>query len=56
MLPFPLGGGSTFQCNGKVFPLSKNVCILSSLIAQAAEDGSLSNYKVYNDPTIYKSS
>jgi branched-chain amino acid transport system substrate-binding protein len=43
---YPLNGGATFQCNGKAVPLSANICSANGLLADAATDGTLSNYQV----------
>jgi ABC-type branched-subunit amino acid transport system substrate-binding protein len=50
----PLGEGGTFQCNGKALSLAAGVCGSSGISGDAAQDGSLSNFKLLNDPTIYK--
>jgi branched-chain amino acid transport system substrate-binding protein len=45
-VPYPLNGGATFQCDGKAVPLSANICSSNGLLADAATDGTLSNYQV----------
>ncbi|HVV08085.1 ABC transporter substrate-binding protein [Amycolatopsis sp.] len=45
-VPYPLNGGATFQCNGKAVSLSPNICSANGIIADAAQDGTLSNYQV----------
>ncbi|MEX5638019.1 ABC transporter substrate-binding protein [Parafrankia sp. FMc2] len=53
--PYPLGGGATFQCDGKALPaISPNICTADSLIADAAADGTLSNFQVLDASGIYE--
>lgn len=54
-LPYPLGGGVTFQCNGQQVALSPFICGSDGVIATAAQDGSLTDFtKVDLDPTLFK--
>jgi branched-chain amino acid transport system substrate-binding protein len=50
---YPLSGGATFQCNGKAIPLSANICSANGLLADAATDGSLSNYQVIKATALF---
>jgi branched-chain amino acid transport system substrate-binding protein len=53
--PYPLGGGSTFRCDGKAVPqISANICSASGIIADAGADGSLSDYRPVDTTGIYK--
>ncbi|MET9030796.1 ABC transporter substrate-binding protein [Nocardia sp. NPDC004168] len=45
-VPYPLGGGATFQCNGKAVALSPNICSAGGLLAEADTSGNLSNYQL----------
>jgi branched-chain amino acid transport system substrate-binding protein len=49
----PLGGGATFQCNGKAVSLSPQICSPVGTIADTAADGSLSNFKSIGTAAIY---
>ncbi|GAB2982907.1 ABC transporter substrate-binding protein [Amycolatopsis acidiphila] len=53
-VPYPLNGGATFQCNGKAVSLSPNICSANGIIADAADDGSLSNYQVVQASELFK--
>jgi ABC-type branched-subunit amino acid transport system substrate-binding protein len=51
---YPLSDGSTFQCNGQALPaISPNVCSTYGIVADAAEDGTLSNYRTVDTEGIY---
>lgn len=53
--PYPLGGGATFQCNGTAMPdISKNSCSTVGFVADAAADGTLSNFRTIDATEIYK--
>jgi branched-chain amino acid transport system substrate-binding protein len=53
--PYPLGGGATFKCDGTALPtISKNVCSTAGFVADAAADGTLSNFKTIDATGIYK--
>lgn len=53
--PYPLGGGSTFQCNGQaVAAVSKNVCSSTGYVADASSTGELSNFRTLDATGIYK--
>ncbi|MFJ8816351.1 ABC transporter substrate-binding protein [Amycolatopsis thermoflava] len=52
-VPYPLSGGGTFRCDGKAVALSPNICSSNGLIADAAEDGSLSNYQVVQASDLF---
>lgn len=53
--PYPLGGGATYQCNGQATAaISKNICSTFGAIADAAADGTLSNFKSVDATGIYK--
>jgi len=54
-VPYPLNGGASFQCNGKAVALSPNICSANGIIADAAEDGSLSNYQVVQAGELFTS-
>jgi ABC-type branched-subunit amino acid transport system substrate-binding protein len=52
--PFPLGGGSTFQCNGTAAPsVSPNICLSSGFFAVADEEGGLSDFSTYDSSTLF---
>lgn len=51
----PLGGGSTYQCDGKAIPaISPNICSSTGLTADASSDGTLSNFATIDATGIYK--
>jgi branched-chain amino acid transport system substrate-binding protein len=52
-VPLPLGGGATFQCNGKAVSISPFICSAAGAIADTAADGKLSNFKPLGDASIY---
>jgi branched-chain amino acid transport system substrate-binding protein len=52
-VPLPLGGGATFQCNGKAVSLSPAICSPAGTIADTAADGTLSNFKAIGSAAIY---
>ncbi|MCW2622067.1 MAG: Branched-chain amino acid transport system substrate-binding protein [Frankiales bacterium] len=53
-VPYPLGGGATFQCNGKALPdLAPNVCSSTAIVATADKSATLSGYKTINGDGIY---
>jgi hypothetical protein len=53
--PYPLGGGATFKCDGTALPaISKNICSTASFVADAATDGTLSNFWTIDATGIYK--
>lgn len=53
--PYPLGGGTTFQCNGQAVPaISPNICSATSFVAVADVDGTMSNFQVVDDQGIYR--
>jgi branched-chain amino acid transport system substrate-binding protein len=52
--PYPLGGGATYQCNGKAVPdISPNICSTFGAIADADSEGTLSNFKSVDAKGIY---
>jgi branched-chain amino acid transport system substrate-binding protein len=52
--PYPLGGGGTFQCNGKALTaISPNICSTIGVISDASAEGDLSNFRVLNSDGIY---
>ncbi|WP_405182671.1 ABC transporter substrate-binding protein [Nocardia sp. NBC_01377] len=54
-LPLPLGGGVTYQCDGKQNPLSPFMCGNDGVVATAAKDGTLSDFrKVTLQPSLFK--
>ena len=50
---YPLTNGIQFQCNGKAFALSPNVCSVGGIQATADKDGNLSDYRVVDDPSLF---
>jgi len=53
--PYPLGGGATFKCDGTALAAaSKNICSTASFVADAATDGTLSNFTTLDATGIYK--
>jgi branched-chain amino acid transport system substrate-binding protein len=52
-VPLPLGGGATFQCNGKAVSLSPFICSAAGTIADTAASGTLSNFKAIGSAAIY---
>ncbi|MCW2526527.1 MAG: putative branched-chain amino acid transporter, amino acid-binding protein [Pseudonocardiales bacterium] len=51
----PASEGSTFKCDGTALPaISKNICSLATFIADTDKAGNTTNYKVLDDPTIYR--
>lgn len=50
---YPLTNGIMFQCNGKAFPLSPNVCSSAGIVATADENGDLSDYQIVDDPSLF---
>jgi branched-chain amino acid transport system substrate-binding protein len=53
--PYPLGGGATFQCNGKALPgLAPNVCSNGGFLAKASSNGTLSGFSTLDTNGIYK--
>jgi len=53
--PYPLGGGTTFKCDGTATAaISKNICSAASFVADAATDGTLSNFTTIDATGIYK--
>ncbi len=52
-VPLPLGGGATFQCNGKAVSLSPNICSTAGAIADTSANGVLSNFKAIGSAAIY---
>jgi branched-chain amino acid transport system substrate-binding protein len=53
-VPYPLNGGGTFQCNGKIIPLSPNICSANGFVADASADGTLSNYQLEPAGDLFK--
>jgi branched-chain amino acid transport system substrate-binding protein len=52
---YPLGGGSTFTCDGRAAPqISPNICSSSGFVATASADGTLSDYQPVDTDGIYK--
>ncbi|MEU1994165.1 ABC transporter substrate-binding protein [Nocardia gamkensis] len=45
-LPFPLTDGIQFQCNGRAFLLSPNVCASDIIVATADKGGTLGGYRI----------
>jgi branched-chain amino acid transport system substrate-binding protein len=53
--PYPLGGGTTFRCDGKAVPqISPNICSSAGIMATAATDGSLGDFRPIDTTGIYK--
>jgi len=53
--PYPLGGGATFKCDGTALAgISKNACSTVGFVAEAAADGTLSNFSTIDATGIYK--
>jgi branched-chain amino acid transport system substrate-binding protein len=53
-VPYPLGGGATFQCDGSSLPgLAPNICTSTGIVAVADKDAVLSNYKPIDGKGIY---
>ncbi|MFJ8816412.1 ABC transporter substrate-binding protein [Amycolatopsis thermoflava] len=53
--PYPLGGGATFQCDGRAIPaISPNICSTVGFVADAAEDGTVSNFRRPDATGIYE--
>ncbi len=52
-VPLPLGGGATFQCNGKAVSLSPFICSAAGTIADTGASGTLSNFKAIGSAAIY---
>ncbi len=52
-VPLPLGGGATFQCNGKAVSLSPFICSAAGTIADTDASGALSNFKSIGSAAIY---
>ncbi|WP_261553761.1 ABC transporter substrate-binding protein [Frankia tisae] len=51
---YPLGGGATFQCNGKASTVSPNICASTGFVADASKTGELSNFRTIDATGIYK--
>jgi branched-chain amino acid transport system substrate-binding protein len=51
---YPLGGGADFQCNGKAVSISPNICSTVGFVADAATDGTESNFRTVDATGIYK--
>ncbi|EIV91963.1 ABC transporter substrate-binding protein [Frankia sp. QA3] len=51
---YPLGGGATFQCNGKASPVSANICSTTGFVADASKTAELSNFRTIDATGIYK--
>ncbi len=50
----PLSAGAKMQCNGKQIPIAPAVCNPDGLIAEATEDGTLTNFqRIPYDPALY---
>jgi len=55
--PYPLGGGATFQCDGKAIPgISKNICLNAGFIATADKSGTLSHFTALKADGLYNPS
>lgn len=53
--PYPLGGGTSFRCDGKAVPqISANICSASGIIASASADGALTDFQPVDTTGIYK--
>ncbi|MCW2622526.1 MAG: putative branched-chain amino acid transporter, amino acid-binding protein [Frankiales bacterium] len=52
--PMPLGGGATFQCNGKAVAIAPAVCTAAGFTGTSNKDGELSNFQKFEDSSIYK--
>jgi ABC-type branched-subunit amino acid transport system substrate-binding protein len=53
-LPYPVGGGAEYQCNGEAVPsISPNICSSITIVAAGAADGSLSDYQVLDTKGIF---
>ncbi|MFI7530331.1 ABC transporter substrate-binding protein [Nocardia salmonicida] len=50
-LPYPLTDGIQFQCTGKAFPLSPNVCASDIIVATADKSGTLGGYRILHPDT-----
>ena len=53
-VPIPLGLGATFKCDGTAISISKNICSTAAFLADTDAAGKNSNFKVQEDPAIYK--
>lgn len=54
-LPYPVGGGAEFQCNGEAVPaVSANICSSITIVAAGQADGSLSDYEVLDTEGIFE--
>ncbi|MCX4095717.1 hypothetical protein [Nocardia sp. alder85J] len=52
--PYPLTNGIQFQCNGKAFALSPNVCGSDVIVATTDKQGVLGTYQVLkSDPALF---
>jgi branched-chain amino acid transport system substrate-binding protein len=52
---YPLGGDATMKCDGAALPgVSKNICSTIGVIADAAQDGTLSKFQPLDSTGIYK--
>ncbi|MFE9320722.1 ABC transporter substrate-binding protein [Nocardia sp. NPDC052278] len=51
---YPLTNGIDFQCNGKAFPMSPNVCASDVIVAMADRGGKLGDYRILEtDPALF---
>lgn len=51
--PLPMGGGTMVECNGKKIFISPAICTVDGLSADAQADGSMANFTLLSDPSIY---
>ncbi|CAJ62170.1 MULTISPECIES: ABC transporter substrate-binding protein [Frankia] len=51
---YPLGGGATFQCNGKANSVSPNICSTTGFIADSDKEGTLTNFRSLDTTGIFK--
>ncbi|EIV91959.1 ABC transporter substrate-binding protein [Frankia sp. QA3] len=51
---YPLGGGATFQCNGKANSVSPNICSTTGFIADADKEGTLTDFRSLDTTGIFK--
>jgi branched-chain amino acid transport system substrate-binding protein len=54
-IPYPLGGGVTFRCDGQAIPqISPNICSVDGLLAKVNPNGSLSDVRLIDTADIYQ--
>lgn len=54
-LDYPLTNGIKFQCDGKAFPLSPNLCAASAIVTTATKEGKLTDHRILEtDVSLFK--